>query len=436
MKIIVLGGTRFVGRAIVAELEKSGHELLVVHRGVHEPDTGSRSGHIHVERSALATVTDELKNFVPDAAVDVSAKNGGDAEAALTALPPGIRLVAISSCDVYRAFKSVHDGTLTDAVPISEEAPLRDERFFVGEDDENIEIEEHYQERGGVILRLAAVYGENDFQRRHDFVLRRVVAGRTLMPIGKGNFLFSRCYISDVAVAVRIALESAPSGEVYNVSESRTWTIRLLAQKIADAAGSQMEFVTADDDRLPSDLKITATIDQPLLVDSYKLRSTLGWTETDPEIALRRAVSLGTLESRRRRLSRISTRSDGWRTNGLQSGRRGAQFQLTDQLLSEDSDYEVRPRRRRLFDLRLTLTPPKNANPVIRTRGAFGRPVLLSLWSNPPIMPTPVTSTSMSSGTMMSTPPKNAKTRILTSGWLKLASRRSISTPPRNATAV
>jgi nucleoside-diphosphate-sugar epimerase len=291
VRIVVLGGTRFVGRAIVAELEESGHEVLVVHRGVHEPDTGSRSRHVHVERGALTTVTDELKDFAPDAAVDVSAKNGSDAEAALSALPPGIRLIAISSCDVYRAFKSVHDGTVTDAVPIRESAPLREDRFFVAKDDENIEIEERYRERGAVVLRLAAVYGENDFQRRHDFVLRRVVAGRPRMPIGEGNFLFSRCYISDVAVAVRIALESAPSGEVYNVSESGTWTIRLLAQKIAEAAGAQMEFVTVGDDRLPADLQITATIGQPLLVDSYKLRSSLGWIETDPEVALHRAVA-------------------------------------------------------------------------------------------------------------------------------------------------
>jgi hypothetical protein len=46
------------------------------------------------------------------------------------------------------------------------------------------------------------------------------------MPIGQGNFLFSRCYISDVGVAARMALEKAPAGEVYDVSESQTWTMR------------------------------------------------------------------------------------------------------------------------------------------------------------------------------------------------------------------
>ena len=37
MRVMVLGGTRFIGAAVVEELHANGHELLVVHRGEHEP---------------------------------------------------------------------------------------------------------------------------------------------------------------------------------------------------------------------------------------------------------------------------------------------------------------------------------------------------------------------------------------------------------------
>ena len=37
MRVVVLGGTRFIGRAVVAELVAAGHDVLVVHRGQHEP---------------------------------------------------------------------------------------------------------------------------------------------------------------------------------------------------------------------------------------------------------------------------------------------------------------------------------------------------------------------------------------------------------------
>jgi hypothetical protein len=50
--------------------------------------------------------------------------------------------------------------------------------------------------------------------------------------------------------------------------------------------------------------------------------------------------------------------------------------------------------------------------------------------------PIPETSTSMSSGTVMLTPPIRQNVRIVTSGAVNLACRRSSSTPPMMATAV
>ena len=53
MRIIVLGGTRFIGRAIVEELTSTGHDLLIVHRGVLEPVDMPAVRHLHAERVEL-----------------------------------------------------------------------------------------------------------------------------------------------------------------------------------------------------------------------------------------------------------------------------------------------------------------------------------------------------------------------------------------------
>ena len=37
MRVIVLGGTRFIGRAVAEALVTAGHEPLVCHRGTTEP---------------------------------------------------------------------------------------------------------------------------------------------------------------------------------------------------------------------------------------------------------------------------------------------------------------------------------------------------------------------------------------------------------------
>ena len=120
--------------------------------------------------------------FGADAAVDVSAANGPDAAAALAALPPGIALVALSSVDVYRAYESLHRGTQTDSVPLTEESPLRTGRHIDGPAWENLDVEEAYLGAGATVLRLGAVYGEHDYQHRFEPVLRRVRAGRPGCP--------------------------------------------------------------------------------------------------------------------------------------------------------------------------------------------------------------------------------------------------------------
>jgi nucleoside-diphosphate-sugar epimerase len=282
VRVIVLGGTRFIGRAVVDELLSAGHEVLVVHRGEHEPDGLPPAEHLHADRATLSQHAADLAAFQPDAAVDISAMTGEQAEAGLAALPADLSLVAISSGDVYRAFASLHAGTDTDAVPLLEDAP-------VGESG-NLGVEAAYLARGAAVLRLCAVYGEHDYQRRQDFVLRRVRASRRRMPIGAGTFLFSRCYVGDVARAVRLVTELAPGPEVFNVAERSTWSQRVLAERIVAAAGADLELVTVDSSTLPEDLEITGVTAQHLLMGAEKLRAT-GWTDRDPYEALRQTVT-------------------------------------------------------------------------------------------------------------------------------------------------
>jgi nucleoside-diphosphate-sugar epimerase len=100
LRVVVFGGTRFIGRAIVEELAGAGHELLIVHRGNLEPDDMPALRHLHAERMELGAHRDELAKFNPDAAVDCRALTRADSEAVLAALPGGLRLVVISSIDV------------------------------------------------------------------------------------------------------------------------------------------------------------------------------------------------------------------------------------------------------------------------------------------------------------------------------------------------
>src|SRR6266571_809524 len=205
MRIAVLGGTRFIGRAIVEELASQGHDLLVMHRGQLEPDDMPAVRHLHCDRSELLQHRHELDGFESEAAIDCRALTRTDAEIALQALPDVARWIVISSIDVYRAFGALHEDRETDPVPLDEESPVRPAR---------------YPYRG-------KLPGMDQYDKR------------------------------DIAHAVRLALDNAGATGVMNLCEDRTYSMRMWVQMILEAAGSRAEVVRVGDDLLPDDLKET-----------------------------------------------------------------------------------------------------------------------------------------------------------------------------------
>ena len=289
MKVIVLGGTRFIGRAIVEELAAAGHEVLVVHRGNLEPDDMPPVQHLHTDRMELGAHRRELAAFGPDAAVDCRALTRADSEIVLDTLPAGLRLVVISSIDVYRAFGALNQDLETDPVPLDEDSAVRPTRYpYRGlmpgmEHYDKLDVEDVYLARGATSVRLPMVYGEHDYQLREEFILRRLRAGRTRIPFGAGTWLACRAYVRDVARGVRLVLESPDAaGHVFNLCEDRTYSMRMWSRMILDAAGSTAELVHVADDVLPEDLKPTGNMSQHIVVSAQKARSRLGWTTSDP----------------------------------------------------------------------------------------------------------------------------------------------------------
>jgi nucleoside-diphosphate-sugar epimerase len=298
LRVVVFGGTRFIGRAIVEELAGSGHDVLIVHRGNLEPDDMPAVRHLHAERMELGAHHDELAAFKPDAAVDCRALTRADSEAVLAALPGGLRLVVISSLDVYRAFGALNDERETDPVPLDENSPVRPDRYpyrgkMPGMDDyDKLDVEDVYLARGATSVRLPMVYGPHDYQLREDFILRRVRAGRTRIPFGAGTWLACRAYVRDVARGVHLLLETPNgAGEVLNLCEDRTYSMRMWSRMILDAAGSDVELVRVADDVLPEDLQPTGTMTQHIAASAQKARSMLGWTTSDPKDSLQTTVS-------------------------------------------------------------------------------------------------------------------------------------------------
>ncbi len=299
MRVLLIGGTVFIGRATAEELVAAGHEIAFLHRGDHEPNGLPEATHIHADRKQIATVRDQIDAFAPDAVIDNIAMCAEDADTALDVIS-GLRLVVTSSCDVYRAYTQLLRGDAGEPGPLDETSPVRDERYpYKGQDGppmmqtyEKLDVEERYLAHGATVIRLPMVYGPRDGQRREWHILRRVIAGRDKIPCGSGTWLSGKGFVEDMARGMRLAVENDQArGEIINVSETRTYHEGQWAQMILDAASSSAELVRVPDGRLPDDLGTLGAVAQHLLLDNGKSRRLLGFTETDPREALRRSVA-------------------------------------------------------------------------------------------------------------------------------------------------
>lgn len=298
MRILVLGGTRFIGRAIVEALVGRGHEVLVSHRGEHEPTEGAVAAvaHLHVDRRELADKAGEVSAFSPEAVVDCLAMSKASIEAAIAAVPAdGARWVVLSSMDVYRAFAAVQHGTITDAVPLTEESPTREDTHPYADempDYSKLEVEAVVRARGGVVLRLPMVYGPFDAQRREEPLLRRVRADRKQIPVGAMNATLPMGYVHDIAAGVAAAVTAdGIDGETFHLCEEQVRPVALWAREVLRAAGSDAELVPVDERLLPPDLGLFGTIAQPFVADTAKARRLLGYADTRWEDAIAASVS-------------------------------------------------------------------------------------------------------------------------------------------------
>ena len=193
MRVLILGGTRFIGRRIAAELMARGDDVTLVHRGESEPTELAGCTHLHADRAALGELSGRLHALRPDAVIDTRAMTKADAEAVLPHLPDA-HLVLLSSIDVYRAYELLLADQGGEPVPLTEESPVRQGRYplrgllpGLGDNYDKLDVEPGYLALGGTALRLAMIYGEHDGQRREEFILRRVRAGLAPHPGGAGH---------------------------------------------------------------------------------------------------------------------------------------------------------------------------------------------------------------------------------------------------------
>ena len=245
MRILVLGGSQFIGRAIVEALVDE-HEVSVLNRGT-RPIPDSRVDQLNGDRNERRQIASAL-TVGYDVVVDVSGTERGQIESVLAALPglAGTRYVFISSAAVYNRDRATP--------PFKEGDPDDGDTMWGGYGKAKAACEGALRtvDLGALtILRPPYVYGPRNYEQREQFLWARMMTGQPVFVPGTGDTRIQFCHVHALARVVAAACSGTLAPGVYNVGERRDYTFDEYLAILGEVAGCTPRLVYVSDESVP-----------------------------------------------------------------------------------------------------------------------------------------------------------------------------------------
>jgi nucleoside-diphosphate-sugar epimerase len=237
-RILVIGGTLFIGKMLVTELIKAGHEVYILHRKA-QHSFGKRVHNLVADRNSA----EEVRRAVGAIRFDIVFDNAYDWEHGTTGQQVEAtahifdgkisRYVFLSSVAAYGDGLNHHEG---DALapddhpsPYSRNKAMSERALF------------RLHQRTGfpiVTLRPPFVYGPANPYYREAFFWDRFRAGRPVILPSEGHRLMQFIYIKDlVELAIRVTEQRNAVGHAFNTANPKAVTQHEVLLHLARVAG-------------------------------------------------------------------------------------------------------------------------------------------------------------------------------------------------------
>ncbi|MCU0526004.1 MAG: NAD-dependent epimerase/dehydratase family protein [Elainella sp. Prado103] len=308
MRILIMGGTRFIGVYLTRLLTAQEHDVVLFNRGNQTAPLGIEK-QIQGDRTIAAQLQEKLADEEFDAIFDNNGRELSDTQPLVDLFKDRVKhFVYVSSAGVY--LKS-------DQMPHVEGDPVDPKSRHKGK----FETETYLQEQGipFTSIRPVYIYGPQNYNDLEAWFFDRIVRDRPVPIPGDGMSMTQFGHVKDLASAmVNVLGNPRAIGQIYNISGDRYVTFNGLAKACAVAAGKspeELKIVHYDPKKFDfGKRKAFPMRVQHFFADIHKAQKDLYW---QPEYDL------------------VSGLKDSFQTDYLPSGRDTAavDFSVDDQIL-------------------------------------------------------------------------------------------------------
>lgn len=289
-KVLILGGSYFVGKKIVEYLTGKEYEVAVLNRGT-KPVSAKNVIQICCDRNDAEGMKSVLAGKAFDYVIDVSWQDVSWVKHLCDALDfgPVKKLVFISSSAVYDVEHL--------QIPFKEEDNLAENKFWTFYGQGKIDAEKYYTDFlrdtsvDLAILRPPYIYGEYNYAQRESLIFRQLVEDKPVV-IPKSNPKLQFIYTEDLAAIIDCLLK-ADTGKNYvcNVGNRTAATSKEWVETCAVAAGKPAEIMEIDYAELDKNVRdFYPFFDYDNVLDVSKINEII-CRETDFEEGLRKSYA-------------------------------------------------------------------------------------------------------------------------------------------------
>ncbi len=227
MRILIMGGTRFIGVYLTKVLIEQGHEVVLFNRG-NKPVPVTGVAQIHGDRKEPAQLKDKLANENFDVVFDNNGRELSDTQPLVEIFNGKVQhFVYVSSAGVYLKSPQMphREGDAVD--PKSRHKGKHQTEAYLAE--------------SGIpwtSIRPTYIYGSGNYNDLEAWFFDRIVRNRPLPIPGNGLHFTQFGHVQDLALGMAQVIGNPNAiGQIYNISGDRYVTFDGLAYACAEAAG-------------------------------------------------------------------------------------------------------------------------------------------------------------------------------------------------------